>query len=135
MYVFVRIRYSQALRFVPCLYWWNAANALANVSWTRSSASVGLRVVRSAALYSWSRNGMASFSKRAIRSCDVSVLISSSGSWLGGCRTGSSTWGSPALGWRTPRWAAVDVEDGAPKALWSAVIAFQPNAERAPWLP
>jgi hypothetical protein len=28
MYVFVRIRYSQALRFVPGRYWWNAENAL-----------------------------------------------------------------------------------------------------------
>ena len=44
------MRYIHALRLVPGLYWWNAAYAFANVSWTRSSASLGLRVVRSAAL-------------------------------------------------------------------------------------
>ena len=49
MYVLVRIRYSQALRLVPSSNWWNAANALRNVSWTRSSASAGLRVIRRAA--------------------------------------------------------------------------------------
>ena len=38
----VRIRYSQAFRLVPGLNWWKAANALANVSWTRSSASCGV---------------------------------------------------------------------------------------------
>jgi len=54
MKVFVRIRYSQALRLVPGRYWWKAAKALAIVSWTRSSASVGLRVIRSAAEYNWS---------------------------------------------------------------------------------
>ena len=48
--------------------WWKAANALAKVSWTRSSASAGLRVIRSAAAYSWSRKGSASRSKRAARS-------------------------------------------------------------------
>jgi hypothetical protein len=49
MYAFVRIRYSQALRFVPGWYWRNEAKALVNVSWTRSSASEGLRVIRRAA--------------------------------------------------------------------------------------
>ena len=49
MNVFVRMRYSQALRFVPSWNWWKAAKALTNVSWTRSSASEGLRVMRSAA--------------------------------------------------------------------------------------
>ena len=49
MNVLVRMRYSHALRFVPGLNWWKAAYALANVSWTRSSASAGLRVIRSAA--------------------------------------------------------------------------------------
>ena len=49
MNVLVRIRYSQALRLVPGRNWWNDANALANVSWTRSSASAGLRVIRIAA--------------------------------------------------------------------------------------
>ena len=67
MNVLVRIRYSQALRFVPSWNWWKAANALTKVSWTRSSASAGLRVIRSAAAYSWSRNGSASRSKRAPR--------------------------------------------------------------------
>lgn len=49
MNVFVRIRYSQAFRFVPCLNWRNAAKALTNVSCTRSDASAGLRVIRMAA--------------------------------------------------------------------------------------
>ena len=49
MKVLVRMRYSQALRLVPSWNWWKAANALTNVSWTRSSASAGLRVIRSAA--------------------------------------------------------------------------------------
>jgi len=43
------MRYSQALRLVPSWNWWNAANALTKVSWTRSSASAGLRVIRMAA--------------------------------------------------------------------------------------
>jgi len=47
--VLVRIRYSQALRFVPGRNWWKAAKALADVSCTRSSASAGLWVIRSAA--------------------------------------------------------------------------------------
>ena len=49
MNVLVRIRYSQALRFVPGLNWWKAEYALAKVSCTRSSASAGLRVIRIAA--------------------------------------------------------------------------------------
>ncbi len=49
MNVLVRIRYSQALRLVPGWNWWNAAYAFAKVSCTRSSASVGLRVIRIAA--------------------------------------------------------------------------------------
>src|SRR5665647_697307 len=121
MYVFVRIRYSQALRLVPCLYWCKAANALVNVSWTRSSASAGLRVVRSAALYSWSRNGMASASNRVARWAAVSVLMS---------RVGSSPLGSSTLGA-----SAVDVFDVLGKSRWSAVIAIQPNADGGRWLP
>src|SRR5450631_1339673 len=130
MYVFVRIRYSQALRLVPCLYWWKAANALAKVSWTRSSASAGLRVVRRAALYSWSRKGMASFSNRAALSAGVSVLISSVGSsspdpppidrsTIGSSDADPSASCLPAMGVFGALW----------KALWSAVIAFQPNAD------
>ena len=46
MNVFVRMRYSQALRFVPCWNWRNAAYALTKVSCTRSCASAGLRVMR-----------------------------------------------------------------------------------------
>jgi len=49
MNVLVRIRNSHALRFVPGWNWWNDAYALANVSCTRSSASAGFRVIRSAA--------------------------------------------------------------------------------------
>src|SRR5690606_349263 len=73
MNVFVRIRYSHALRFVPGRYWWNAANAFANVSCTRSSASDGLRVIRSAAEYSWSRYCRASCSNRAARAASLSA--------------------------------------------------------------
>src|SRR3954447_26048509 len=72
MKVFVRMRYSQALRLVPSWNWWKAANALTKVSWTRSSASDGLRVMRMAAAWSWSRNGRASRSKRAVRCSLVS---------------------------------------------------------------
>jgi hypothetical protein len=39
MKVLVRMRYSQALRFVPGSNCPKAAYALVNVSWTRSSAS------------------------------------------------------------------------------------------------
>jgi hypothetical protein len=52
MKVFVRIRNSQAFRLVPGWNWWNEAYALANVSWTRSSASAAFRVIRIAAAYS-----------------------------------------------------------------------------------
>src|SRR3954447_12470350 len=67
------MRYSHALRLVPSANWWKAEEAFTNVSWTRSSASAGLRVIRSAAGYSWSRNGSASRSKRASRSARVSA--------------------------------------------------------------
>src|SRR5215213_1742740 len=73
MYVFVRMRYSQALRFVPGRYWWKAAKAFAKVSCTRSSASAGFRVIRSAAEYSWSRYCRASASNRRARACALSV--------------------------------------------------------------
>src|SRR6201986_1103894 len=46
----------------------NAAQALAIVSWTRSSASWWLRVIRTAAGYSWLAYGTASSSNRAARS-------------------------------------------------------------------
>src|SRR5579875_2316699 len=72
MNVLVRMRYSQALRLVPSWNWWKAANALTKVSWTRSSASAGFRVIRIAAAYSWSRYGSASRSNRARRSSTVS---------------------------------------------------------------
>ena len=49
MKVFVRMRYSHALRLVPCVNCANAANALTNVSCTRSCASAGFFVMRSAA--------------------------------------------------------------------------------------
>ena len=49
MNVLARIRCSQARRFVPGRNWWNAAYALAIVSCTRSSASLGFLVMRSAA--------------------------------------------------------------------------------------
>jgi len=67
---------------------------LVNVSWTRSSASAGLRVVRRAALYSWSRKGMASDSNRAARSAGVSVLTST----MRSSDVGSSASGFAAAG-------------------------------------
>src|SRR5690242_20076634 len=75
MKVLVRIRYSHAFRLVPGVNWWNELYALAKVSWTRSSASDGLRVIRIAAAYIWSRNGSASRSKRAVRCSGVSVVV------------------------------------------------------------
>src|SRR5512144_2467856 len=75
MNVLVRMRYSHALRLVPSWYWWNAAKALTKVSCTRSSASAGLRVSRSAAEYSWSRNGSACRSNRALRCSTVSSTV------------------------------------------------------------
>ena len=94
MKVLVRIRYSQALRFVPAVYWWKAANALAKVSWTRSSASVGLRVIRSAAEYSWSRCTSASRSNRRDRSASPSA---SGARWVSSVITAEpSPTGTPA---------------------------------------
>src|SRR4051812_27081645 len=84
MKVLVRIRYSHALRLVPSRNWWKDAYALAYVSCTRSSASAGLRVMRSAAEYIWSRNSSASRSKRALRSAVDSALTP----WP----SGSSAW-------------------------------------------
>ncbi len=74
MNVFVRIRYNQALRLVPCSNCLNAANAFTNVSCTRSCASAGLRVIRNAAAYNWSMKGRACSSKSRPRSW-VSVVI------------------------------------------------------------
>ena len=55
MKALVRIRNSHAFRLVPCWNWRNDAYAFAKVSCTRSSASAGLRVIRTAAAYNWSR--------------------------------------------------------------------------------
>src|SRR6476661_5172952 len=60
MYVFVRILYSQALRLVPSRNPPKPRYARRYVSWTRSSASVGLRVMRNAAAYSADMKGIAS---------------------------------------------------------------------------
>src|SRR6266568_5102563 len=68
MNVFASMRCNQAFRFVPGLNWWNAAYALTDVSWTRSSASVGLRVIRRAAMYNCPRTGTTSRSNRSSRS-------------------------------------------------------------------
>ncbi len=75
MNVFVRIRYSHAFRLVPARNWWKEEYAFANVSCTRSSASAGLRVIRIAAEYSWSRKGSASRSNRAERCSSVSFSV------------------------------------------------------------
>jgi hypothetical protein len=55
MKVFVMIRYSHALTFVPGSKLRYPAQALAIVSCTRSSASSGARVIRTATGKSWSR--------------------------------------------------------------------------------
>src|SRR5215212_456995 len=73
MKLFVRIRYSHALRFVPS---WKPANpryARRTVSCTRSSASAGLRVIRSADEYRPESSGITSRSKRARRAGSSSV--------------------------------------------------------------
>src|SRR5580700_8838723 len=75
MNVVVRIRFSQARRFVPGVNWPNAAYALADVSWTRSSASVGFLVIRSAAGYSWPSWGMTSRSNRARSSLECAAWL------------------------------------------------------------
>src|SRR6266550_2624111 len=75
MNVLVRIRYSHAFRLVPGVNWWNELYAFAKVSCTRSSASDGLRVIRIAAAYIWSRKGSASRSNRAVRCSGVSVVV------------------------------------------------------------
>ncbi len=67
---------QQAFRFVPCLNWRNAANALTKVSCTRSDASAGLRVIRIAAPYSWSMNGSAWSSKSPRSSASDTVFAS-----------------------------------------------------------
>ena len=51
MYALVRMRYSHAFRFVPCVKVDHDANAFTKVSCTRSAASWGLRVIRMAAAY------------------------------------------------------------------------------------
>src|SRR5260370_695816 len=72
MKVLVRVRNSHAFRLVPCWNWWNDAYAFAKVSCTRSSASDGFRVIRTAAAYSWSRWGSTSRSNRTLRWSRVS---------------------------------------------------------------
>src|SRR5947209_13843705 len=51
MNVLIMILRSHAFRFVPGSNFPHAASAFANVSWTRSSASRALRVIRNAAGY------------------------------------------------------------------------------------
>src|SRR5208282_6712125 len=64
-----------ARRLVPGVNCWNAAYALTDVSWTRSSASVGFLVIRSAAGYSWPSWGMTSRSNRARSSLECSAWL------------------------------------------------------------
>src|SRR5712692_1072226 len=77
MNVLARILCSQARRLVPGMNWWNAAYALAEVSWTRSAASQGFLVIRSAAGYSWPRNGRTSCSNRLSWSgtCSLGLIV------------------------------------------------------------
>ena len=75
MNVVVRIRLSQARRLVPGRNWWKAAYALTDVSWTRSSASVGFLVIRSAAGYNWLSWGTTSRSNRARLSSSSSIVL------------------------------------------------------------
>src|SRR5437764_15268813 len=65
MNVFVRILYSHALRFVPSRNPPKPRYARRYVSWTRSSASAGLRVMRSAAEYRADMYGIASSANSA----------------------------------------------------------------------
>src|SRR5690625_4752839 len=69
------IRYSHALKFVPFLKDSKAAKAFMKVSWVRSWASCGLRVIFIAAPYIWSRNGNAS-SLNLARRVLVSLTLS-----------------------------------------------------------
>ncbi|MCW2541383.1 MAG: hypothetical protein JWN95_3108, partial [Frankiales bacterium] len=46
MKLLVRMRYSHALRLVPYLNWWKAANAFTKVYWNISSESAVFRVLR-----------------------------------------------------------------------------------------
>src|ERR1700761_9643071 len=81
MNVVVRIRLSQARRLVPGRNWWKAAYALTDVSCTRSSASVGLRVIRRAAGYSWLSCGKTSRSNLIrLSSSSVGLIPGSGGS-------------------------------------------------------
>src|SRR5438552_17436844 len=66
MNVLVRIRYIQARRLVPSVNPRNPRYARRKVSWTRSSASEGLRVRRRAAEYRLGSSGMASRSNRSL---------------------------------------------------------------------
>src|ERR1700691_6425899 len=75
MKVVVRIRFSHARRLVPGVNCVNAAYALTDVSWTRSSASVGFLVIRSAAEYNWPSCGMTSRSNRARSSLECSAWL------------------------------------------------------------
>src|SRR6204780_3619782 len=75
MNVVVRIRFSQARRLVPGVNCLKAAYALTDVSWTRSSASVGFLVIRSAAEYNWPSCGMTSRSNRARSSLECSAWL------------------------------------------------------------
>src|SRR5580700_9145551 len=67
MNVFVRMRSSHALRFVPGVNWSRARMALTTVSWTRSSASAVLRVMRQLTPYSVSRWPRSSTSNESVR--------------------------------------------------------------------
>src|ERR671930_2270201 len=81
MNVFVRIRYSQAFRLVPSVKPANPRKARRYVSCSRSSASDGFLVSRSAAPYSPDRRGSASRSNRSLRcrssdsACATSLLL------------------------------------------------------------
>src|SRR3954463_12549131 len=59
MYVLVRMRYIHAFRLVPSWKPPKPRNARRYVSWTRSSASAGLRVMRRAPEYSELMSGIA----------------------------------------------------------------------------
>src|ERR1019366_5647662 len=75
MKVLVRILYSQALRLVPSSKRPKARYAFKKVSCTRSSASAGLRVMRSAAEYSDGMCSMARYAKCAWSAMACTIVI------------------------------------------------------------
>src|SRR3984957_17379028 len=90
MKVLLRILTSHAFRFVPSWNDPNARYAFRYVSWTRSSASAGFRVIRRAAVYS---DDMYSIAWSANVAWSAMVAPEYSGTFRGPVRSGPATWG------------------------------------------